>query len=97
MRDFIYVKDCANVMWWLLENPSVNGIYNLGTGRARTWNDLIAAVFLRWDAKRISNILKCPSLCVISTSTLRRRKWINLKRPVVTLIFPLWRILCAIM
>jgi ADP-L-glycero-D-manno-heptose 6-epimerase len=45
MRDFVYVKDCVDVMWWLLENPDVNGIYNLGTGRARTWKDLGRAVF----------------------------------------------------
>ncbi|MHB8138423.1 MAG: ADP-glyceromanno-heptose 6-epimerase [Smithellaceae bacterium] len=45
MRDFIYVKNCIDVLWWLLQNPEVNGIFNLGTGRARTWNDLINAVF----------------------------------------------------
>jgi ADP-L-glycero-D-manno-heptose 6-epimerase len=45
MRDFVYVKDCIDVMWWLFKNPDVNGIYNLGTGQARTWNDLIRAVF----------------------------------------------------
>jgi len=45
MRDFVYVKNCVNVLWWLLQNPSVSGIFNLGTGRARTWNDLISAVF----------------------------------------------------
>jgi ADP-L-glycero-D-manno-heptose 6-epimerase len=44
-RDFIYVKDCVEVMWWLLEHPESNGIFNLGTGRSRTWNDLICAVF----------------------------------------------------
>lgn len=43
-RDFIYVKDCCRVMSWLLENSGVNGIFNLGTGRARTWNELAAAV-----------------------------------------------------
>jgi ADP-L-glycero-D-manno-heptose 6-epimerase len=45
MRDFVYVKNCINVLWWLLQNPSVTGIFNLGTGKARTWNDLISAVF----------------------------------------------------
>lgn len=45
MRDFVYVKDCVEIMWWLLENPKVNGIFNLGTGQARTWNDLIRAVY----------------------------------------------------
>ena len=32
-------------MRWLLDHPDVNGIFNLGTGQARTWNDLIGAVF----------------------------------------------------
>ena len=45
LRDFVYVKDCIDVMWWLFKNPDVNGIFNLGTGKARTWNDLIKAVF----------------------------------------------------
>jgi ADP-L-glycero-D-manno-heptose 6-epimerase len=45
MRDFIYVKDCLDVMWWLLENPAVNGVFNVGTGTARTWNDLARSVF----------------------------------------------------
>ena len=44
-RDFIYVKDCTEVMFWLLEHPKVNGIFNLGTGRARSWLDLTQAIF----------------------------------------------------
>ncbi|HLZ18273.1 MAG TPA: ADP-glyceromanno-heptose 6-epimerase [Smithellaceae bacterium] len=45
MRDFVYVKDCIDAMWWLFKNPDANGIFNLGTGKARSWNDLITAVF----------------------------------------------------
>ncbi len=45
MRDFIYVKDCTRIMAWLLHNKSVNGIYNVGMGKARTWNDLAKSVF----------------------------------------------------
>lgn len=45
MRDFIHVKDCAEVIFWLLGRPDVNGVFNLGTGKARTWNDLANAVF----------------------------------------------------
>ncbi|MDD5171065.1 MAG: ADP-glyceromanno-heptose 6-epimerase [Syntrophales bacterium] len=45
MRDFVYVKDCVNVLSWLVQHPEVNGIFNLGTGRARTWNGLMNAVF----------------------------------------------------
>lgn len=44
-RDFIYVKDCVEVIGWLLENPAVNGLYNLGTGQARSFADLARAVF----------------------------------------------------
>jgi ADP-L-glycero-D-manno-heptose 6-epimerase len=45
MRDFVYVKNCVDVLWWFLNHGEVNGIFNLGTGKARTWNDLIRAVF----------------------------------------------------
>ena len=44
-RDFVYVKDCADLVWWFLENPDANGLYNVGTGQARTWNALATAVF----------------------------------------------------
>jgi ADP-L-glycero-D-manno-heptose 6-epimerase len=44
-RDFVYVKDCVDILWWFLQNQDVAGIFNLGTGQARTWNDLVGAVF----------------------------------------------------
>lgn len=44
-RDFIYVKDCNEVMWWLMEHPEVNGLFNLGSGTSRSWKDLVSAVF----------------------------------------------------
>lgn len=43
-RDFIYVKDCVEAVWWLLQ-ARMGGLFNLGTGQARTFNDLAAAVF----------------------------------------------------
>ncbi|MCE5283554.1 MAG: ADP-glyceromanno-heptose 6-epimerase [Deltaproteobacteria bacterium] len=49
MRDFVPVKECAEVLFWLLNHREVNGIFNLGTGQARTWNDLIGAVFAAMD------------------------------------------------
>jgi ADP-L-glycero-D-manno-heptose 6-epimerase len=45
LRDFIYAKDCVKVIGWLLANPKVNGLFNLGTGKARSFNDLANAVF----------------------------------------------------
>jgi ADP-L-glycero-D-manno-heptose 6-epimerase len=46
MRDFIYVKDCVDVVLWLLEQEGVNGLFNCGTGRSRSFADLTAAVFV---------------------------------------------------
>lgn len=48
-RDFVYVKDCAALVAWFLENPQANGIFSVGTGKARTWNDLARAVFAALD------------------------------------------------
>ncbi|MFH1092780.1 MAG: ADP-glyceromanno-heptose 6-epimerase [Candidatus Omnitrophota bacterium] len=44
-RDFIYVKDAVEVMFYLFRNPEICGIYNLGTGKAHTWNELAGAMF----------------------------------------------------
>ena len=51
VRDFVYVKDCVEILWWLLEHVEVNGIFNLGTGKARSWNDLVRAVFAAMGMK----------------------------------------------
>jgi ADP-L-glycero-D-manno-heptose 6-epimerase len=45
-RDFVYVKDCVETIVWLMGRPDVKGVYNVGTGVARTWNDLAHAVFV---------------------------------------------------
>ena len=60
LRDFVYVKDCLNVMWWLFNNPAANGIFNLGTGKARTWNDLIKAVFAAMGIKTNIEYIEMP-------------------------------------
>jgi ADP-L-glycero-D-manno-heptose 6-epimerase len=44
-RDFVHVEDCVAAMLWLLENPGVSGIFNVGSGRARTFLDLVRAMF----------------------------------------------------
>jgi ADP-L-glycero-D-manno-heptose 6-epimerase len=44
-RDFVYVRDVADVTRWLYESPQVNGIYNLGSGQARTFEDMARQVF----------------------------------------------------
>jgi ADP-L-glycero-D-manno-heptose 6-epimerase len=44
-RDFIYIDDAVAVLRWLLDTPSVSGIFNVGTGNARSFRDLITALF----------------------------------------------------
>ncbi|OUS14653.1 ADP-L-glycero-D-mannoheptose-6-epimerase, partial [Rhodospirillales bacterium 47_12_T64] len=49
LRDFIAVDDCVDVMMWLKDNPEVNGLFNVGTGQARSFADLARAVFEAMD------------------------------------------------
>ena len=44
-RDFIYVEDAVAVLCWLLQTPAVSGIFNLGSGKARSFRDMIMAMF----------------------------------------------------
>ncbi len=45
MRDFIYIKDAVNMTLHFLDNKNINGLFNVGSGQARTWNNLVAALF----------------------------------------------------
>lgn len=45
LRDFIYVKDAVNMTLFFLDNPKINGIFNIGTGTARSWNEVAASLF----------------------------------------------------
>lgn len=49
MRDFVYVKDAVDMTLFFLDKKDTNGIYNVGSGKARTWNDLVTALFNALD------------------------------------------------
>ncbi len=59
-RDFVYVKDIVEAMWFLLKNPSKTGIFNLGTGKARTWNDIAKAMFAAAGKKENIEYIEMP-------------------------------------
>jgi ADP-L-glycero-D-manno-heptose 6-epimerase len=59
-RDFLYVKDAVAVMGWLLGHPEVGGILNVGSGAARTWNDLASAVFAAMDRPKGVEYVEMP-------------------------------------
>ena len=50
LRDFVYVGDVCDVNLWFLDNPSVSGVFNTGTGRAQSFNDVANAV-IAWHGK----------------------------------------------
>lgn len=62
LRDFVWVKDCVQVILWFLRNPQVSGIYNLGTGQARSFYDLIAALFQACDKKTNISFIPMPEI-----------------------------------
>ena len=45
MRDFVSIRDCTSIIAWLLEHPEVSGLFNAGSGKARSFNDLVTATF----------------------------------------------------
>ena len=45
MRDFVYVKDCVEVILWLIEQQHVSGLFNVGTGRAESWLELAGSLY----------------------------------------------------
>jgi ADP-L-glycero-D-manno-heptose 6-epimerase len=51
VRDFLYVKDAVDMTLFFWDNPQLSGLFNIGTGEARTWNDLVLAVFVSMGAE----------------------------------------------
>ena len=44
-RDFVYIKDAVDMTLFFLDHKDKNGLFNVGSGKARTWNDLVTALF----------------------------------------------------
>ena len=62
LRDFVYVKDCVDVMIWLYENENVNGLFNVGTGKARSFKDLAEATFAAAEKEPKINYIDMPEM-----------------------------------
>ena len=58
-RDFIYVDDVVKVNLWFLKNKKISGIFNLGTGRSQTFNDVANAV-IDWNKKGTIEYIEFP-------------------------------------
>ena len=60
LRDFVWVGDCVKVMLWLLANPKVSGLFNIGSGKARSFADLAAAVYTAVGTKPLITYRDMP-------------------------------------
>ncbi|VAW28137.1 ADP-L-glycero-D-manno-heptose-6-epimerase, partial [hydrothermal vent metagenome] len=60
LRDFVYVKDLADVIWFLMYHRPASGLYNLGTGKARTFLDLAKATFAAMDREPVIEFIDTP-------------------------------------
>ncbi len=61
MRDFIYVKDAVDMTLHFFENRDVNGLFNVGTGKARTWVDLVSSVFKAMELTPNIEFIEMPN------------------------------------
>lgn len=60
LRDFIYVKDVADVLYFLMHHRKDSGLYNLGTGQARTFVDLATAAFVAMGKEPTISFIDIP-------------------------------------
>jgi ADP-L-glycero-D-manno-heptose 6-epimerase len=60
MRDFLYVRDAVDMTLFFYDNPQINGLFNIGAGEARTWNDLAKAVFAAMDKAVLIEYIDMP-------------------------------------
>ena len=60
VRDFVYVKDAVAMTIHIAENPSANGLFNIGTGTPRTWIDLATALFRALDREPVIEFIDMP-------------------------------------
>jgi ADP-L-glycero-D-manno-heptose 6-epimerase len=61
MRDFVYVKDLINVCYFLMHHRKNSGIYNLGSGKARTFLDLVTSTFTAMDKEPVIGFIDTPA------------------------------------
>jgi len=60
LRDFVYVKDVVDICYWLMNEKPASGLYNLGTGKARTFKDLVTAIFKSLDKEPVIEYIDTP-------------------------------------
>ena len=60
-RDFLYIKDAVDMTLFFLERQDIGGIFNVGSGKARNWNDLAKSIFVAMNKKLKIEYIDMPS------------------------------------
>jgi len=79
-RDFIYVDDAIAVVRWLVETPAVSGIFNVGTGVARSFRDLMNAMFAALGRAPAIEYIDMPASIRDSYQYFTQAETVNLRR-----------------
>ncbi|MCA6071865.1 MAG: ADP-glyceromanno-heptose 6-epimerase [Endomicrobium sp.] len=79
-RDFIYIKDAIDAMYFLFKNPSKTGMFNLGTGKSRTWNDISKSIFAAVGKKENIEYIDMPDFLKQKYQYFTQAKTDNLKK-----------------
>ena len=90
LRDFVYVKDCVDVVLWLLDNSRICGLFNVGSGVARSWLDLANALFAANDRPPSIEFIDMPSQLIanyqyFTEARLERLRAAGYQKPFTTL------------
>jgi ADP-L-glycero-D-manno-heptose 6-epimerase len=59
-RDFVYVRDCVDILLWCYDHPDVNGLFNIGSGKARSYSELAAEVYRAAGREPLSEFVPMP-------------------------------------
>jgi ADP-L-glycero-D-manno-heptose 6-epimerase len=78
-RDFVYIKDVVEIMYFLFKNPSKTGIFNIGTGKSRTWNDIAKSMFSAIGKKENIEYIDMPDTLELKYQYFTEAKIDNLK------------------
>ena len=61
VRDFIYIQDAVAMTLFFLDHPEVNGLFNVGSGQARSWNDLARSIFGAMQRETVIEYIEMPA------------------------------------
>lgn len=87
LRDFVYVKDLCKVVHFMIEHPKVCGLFNLGTGTARSFYDLAAATFDAMGVERNITFVEMPESLRPKYQYFTEAKWTSFVKQDIKMIF----------